>query len=729
MADGELVVSPNTLPEQRRAPIDIFFHTLADAHGGRGVCVVLSGSGSDGSLGLRRVKERGGVVFVQNPREAAFSEMPRSAIATDLVDDVVPVAEIPARIAAYRDGLATTTSPVVDEQRPKEQVAEAGPQPPERIAYGGLHQRLLEQYAPPSVVVNQEFAIVHLSDHAGRYLQIAGGELASNVLALVRPELRAELRVALSQALQHQANVEARNLPLRIGDHTELVSILVRPVLRHDDPAQGFLLILFEPGSLPASDAEPVMRADEPAARQLEEEEVLRLRRQLRSSSEQYELQALNEELHTSKEEQPSINEELRTLNQELKIKIDEATQAGANLHNLVNSTDIGTIFLDRGLRIKLFTPAARALFNLLPADLGRPLSDLAHQLLEVDVLADAETVLARLQTIEREVRATDGRTFVMRALPYRAGKDQTGGVVLTFFDISERTRVARALAEQARLLDLSNDAIIVRDVHNRILYWNRGASELYGWTREEAIGQDLHTLLKTEFEAPLAKLVAVLHERERMEGEVVQVARDGRRITLLCRWALDRDPQGRPGSILTTYNDITERKRMEQALRESERDFRAIFEGSSVGKAQVDPMTRRFLRVNAALCAITGYTEAELLALTVDDLTRPDDRERDRELFDRLVQGKASYQLEKRYVRNDGRLVWVTVTGNVIQAADGQPVRTVAVIQDITARKRAEEALRVSEAKYRTLFETMDEGFCILQLIFDAEQRPTDYR
>jgi PAS domain S-box-containing protein len=144
-----------------------------------------------------------------------------------------------------------------------------------------------------------------------------------------------------------------------------------------------------------------------------------------------------------------------------------------------------------------------------------------------------------------------DGRRFVV-------------GMAL---DITERTRVERALAEQARLLDLSNDAIIVRDIHNRIRLWNRGASELYGWSREEALGQDLHTLLRTEFEAPFEELIARLQEHDRMEGEVVQVARDGRRITALCRWALDRDAEGRPGAILTTTNDITLRKQAEAAL------------------------------------------------------------------------------------------------------------------------------------------------------------------
>jgi PAS domain S-box-containing protein len=141
--------------------------------------------------------------------------------------------------------------------------------------------------------------------------------------------------------------------------------------------------------------------------------------------------------------------------------------------------------------------------------------------------------------------------------------------ILLAITDITERKQAEEALAEQARLLNLSNDGIIVRDVDNRIIYWNQGATELYGWTRDEAIGQDLHTLLRTEFEAPFEQLIQRLHQVDRLEGEVVQVTRDDRRRTLLCRWALDRDQAGQPGAILTTYNDITERKQAEAALQQ----------------------------------------------------------------------------------------------------------------------------------------------------------------
>ncbi|MDB6015668.1 MAG: Protein-glutamate methylesterase [Pedosphaera sp.] len=133
--------------------------------------------------------------------------------------------------------------------------------------------------------------------------------------------------------------------------------------------------------------------------------------------------------------------------------------------------------------------------------------------------------------------------------------------------DITDRKATERTLAEQARLLDLSNDAVIVRDVQNRITYWNRGAEELYGWTREEALGMDLDVFLKTEFELPFEQLVARLRRENRLTCEVVQVTRDGRRISAQCRLALDLDNEGNPAGILTTTTDITARKRAEETL------------------------------------------------------------------------------------------------------------------------------------------------------------------
>jgi PAS domain S-box-containing protein len=140
---------------------------------------------------------------------------------------------------------------------------------------------------------------------------------------------------------------------------------------------------------------------------------------------------------------------------------------------------------------------------------------------------------------------------------------------------------------------------------------------------------------------------------------------------------------------------------------RSGDDDFRAIFAAASIGMAQADPATRRFLRVNAAFCAITGYDEAELLALTIDDVTHPDDRGLDRDHFSRVVSGESPWcRFEKRYQRRDGGITWVEATATLVRADDGRPLRTVAMIQDVSARKRVEQALRGSEERLRLAVE-----------------------
>jgi two-component system CheB/CheR fusion protein len=351
----------------------------------------------------------------------------------------------------------------------------------ERISFGDLHQQLLEQYAPPSVVVNEEYEILHISERAGRYLQIGGGEPSKNLLKLIHPDLRLETRSALYQAVQRQLAVEARGVKVGIGGDLEIVNVHVRPVLRAGDTARGFMLVLFEP-STANNDPEILLSSNEPIARQLEEE-LMRLKTQLRSSNEQHEfqaeelkasneeLQAMNEELRsaaeeleTSKEELQSINEELRTVNQELKVKIEEATLTSNNLQNIINSTDIATIFLDRGLRVALFTPAARNIFNLISADYGRPLSDITGKLDYQNLSQDAERVLETLSTTEQEVRTEENRFYLMRISPYRTTDDRINGVVISFINITPRKEAEQLLQENMDELTRFNYAMVSRE-------------------------------------------------------------------------------------------------------------------------------------------------------------------------------------------------------------------------------------------------------------------------
>ena len=333
-----------------------------------------------------------------------------------------------------------------------------------------LHYRLIEQYAPPSMLVNGDLEIIHLSEHAGRYLGLAGGEPTRQLLRLVHPALRLDLRTAIYAARQKGSDV--RTVRFDNDGHARAVELRVRSI---DLPELGHGAVLvmladLEPERVPEPVAEP--SSIEPVVREIEDE-LHRTRDRLRATVEEYEasleelkasneeLQAINEELRsateeleTSKEELQSVNEELTTLNHELKRKVDEISHANSDLQNLMTSTDIGVVFLDRELNIKRFTPRAQDLFNVIPSDIGRPLVHLTHRL-DCDYLWEmTQSVLQTLRSVEREVRSRDGRCYLARWLPYRSIEDRIEGVVLTFVDVTDlRDAVAaRRRSEEALL-------------------------------------------------------------------------------------------------------------------------------------------------------------------------------------------------------------------------------------------------------------------------------------
>jgi two-component system CheB/CheR fusion protein len=466
-----------------------------------------------------------------------------------------------------------------------------------------LHREVMEQIGPASILANEQFDIVHLSPHAGRYLRLTGGEPTRNLLKLVHPDLRPDLHAAWLEARSRPpgAAIQSRRLRIELENKPCWVTLTVRQVTDRPEAARGFYLIIFDEAIAVAPIAaappeERVAQADLDAVSRLEEE-LQHTKEQLRLTIEQYEtsteelrasneeLQAINEELRsateeleTSKEELQSVNEELSTVNQEYREKIEEVGRANSDLQNLMASTDIGTIFLDRGLRIKRYTPPAQRLFNIVDADIGRPLQHFTHQLDYPSLTADAQEVLRTLQTIEREVRSSDGSWYLARLLPYRTVDDRIDGVVLTFVDITSRRLVEEQLREQAARLREQAEIVnlgdfLVRGSDDRILLWSNGCERLYGYSREEAIGQNVHQLLKTEFPQPLAEIQAMLEKSGQWEGELVNYDRSGNRIVVVSRWVLHRADESRPPVVLQVDNDITARRQAEEALRQADRN------------------------------------------------------------------------------------------------------------------------------------------------------------
>ena len=349
------------------------------------------------------------------------------------------------------------------------------------MSVGDLHNlKLLERYIPPSVLVNEEHDIVHISGQAGRFLRFADGEPSRNLLKAAHPMLRLELRAALFAAVQKGGQVESRRIRAWIEGQSRLINLTVEP-LTEPEAARGFLVVIFDEIEDPLAPQPEVeaARAEmtgevpmEPVVRQLEEE-LQRTRDQLRATIEQYEtsveelkasneeLQAINEELRsateeleTSKEELQSVNEELTTVNHELKEKVEEVSRANSDLQNLLASTEIGTIFLDRALRIKRYTPRVEEIYNIIPSDLGRPLEHVTHKLEHDNLSSDAEKVLTDLHMIEREIRSLEGRWYLARLLPYRTLEDRIDGIVLTFIDITQRKQAEDDLLKARNSLE-----------------------------------------------------------------------------------------------------------------------------------------------------------------------------------------------------------------------------------------------------------------------------------
>lgn len=252
--------------------------------------------------------------------------------------------------------------------------------------------------------------------------------------------------------------------------------------------------------------------------------------------------------------------------------------------------------------------------------------------------------------------------------------------------EIEERQVVEEALREQARLLELAHDAIIVRNLHDDIGYWNSGAEELYGWRRWEAVGNPVHLVLKSVYPAGVNPKEEVIRDG-RWEGEVRQTRRDGTDIVVASRWALERDDKGTPLAILQINRDVTAQKRTMDSLRESEERWRAVFENSGVGIALTD-LSGNFQTVNSAFEKMVGYSRGELRPLSFSDLTDEADRGINRQLFADLIAGEKNLlRVDRRYRRKDGGMVWARVH---VSFVPGQFV--LAIAEDITEQKRAAE-------------------------------------
>ena len=342
--------------------------------------------------------------------------------------------------------------------------------PTGRSVRQSMEARVLEHYSPAHVVVSREGDVINYSGGTGKYLEAPAGRPSRALMGMARKGLRQPLRSALHEAVESQRTAVRDNVELERGGKSERVRITVEPL--RGDGNESLYLVVFGDLRLRVLEERPARprkgKARDGNLEQLERE-LRETRERLQSMAEEYEtaieelkssneemvsvneeLQSTNEELETSKEELQAVNEELQTVNHELTVKIDELDRANSDLKNLYESTDIAAIFLDRDLIIRSFTPAVTRIFNLIPGDRGRPLTDIFHHLDYAELPQDIQQIFGVRQPFERRVNRRDGAAhYIVRALPYWTGSGKVEGAVLTFSDV---TGLAQA-EEQQRVL------------------------------------------------------------------------------------------------------------------------------------------------------------------------------------------------------------------------------------------------------------------------------------
>jgi two-component system CheB/CheR fusion protein len=437
---------------------------------------------------------------------------------------------------------------------------------------------ILDHYAPSSVLVNQDYEIMHFMGETDRYLAAPTGKASFNILKMAREGLSYTLSTALHNAVRQKKTVTSRAVRIKYNNAVRIVDVTVRPIMEKNFP-QTHMLVIFdekmpsEPSTtkekkpLEHDDGAPVIAGLEQELASTKEylrttiEELETSNEELKSTNEELqsvneELQSTNEELETSKEELQSTNEELLTVNAELQNKVNELSRANNDINNLLSATDIAIIFLDNDLRIKRFTPAATKLFNLIQSDLGRPLGDINTKLLHVNLDKEAEGVLETLILKEAEIQAKDGSRLGMRMAPYRTTENVIDGVVATFAASTEEERGRHR--RLAALVQDSNDAVTVQDFEGNIRAWNKGAEKLYGYSEAEATKMNIRDIIPKEKSEEALDFAKQVKEGKQVKSFKTQrKTKDGRILNIWVSATRLVDAQGEPVEIATTERDL----------------------------------------------------------------------------------------------------------------------------------------------------------------------------
>ena len=703
-----------------------------------------------------------GTAETADTSQSHFASVDRDARIYRTIQSAEPV--LPALLSTT---IASTSRPSIPTSQTAASRFEAGE------ILGASHASALEASAPPSALVDAEHTVLHLSPTAGRFILLSAGPLTGRLPSIVRSELRLDLKLALDRVFETGQPTITRLIDVQIDGVVRRTSLHITPAPPKGGSAPRAIVYFLDNGpGRPVANEEPAPPLDElrhlhSELKVAQEAELAgRIRhestvQELRASNE--ELQSLNEEyrstaeeLETSKEELQSINEELQTVNAELKSKLSIISAAHNDLQNLTAASEIGTLFLDADLRIRMFTPRVAEVINITEADVGRPITNFTHQFAYDGLEADVRQVLRDLLATDKEIRTINGRWFLVRVRTYRTTEGKVEGVVATFDDITERRAAEEVLSEEhrntvilqnlgARSVTEDNIQAIYEDILTAAIEITRakaGTVQMFDSEAEELVilatrgfsrrteehfhridassktscGLALRNGNRSYFDFDAAG--ADISDRLHVEDGVLSaqssplVTRSGKPIGMVSTHWSDRghqlsDREIRFLDLLSRQAaDVIEQRRSGIALRESEAKYRSLFESMDEAYAVVEILRNdrgerydfRFIEVNPAFLEHTsmpwpvGRTATDLLGTPNPRWT---------ELYGQALDLNTPIRVEE-----EEPTLGRTFDLNIFPL-DRANDRVAVLFSNVTDRKRAEIALRESEARFQKFAES----------------------
>lgn len=581
------------------------------------------------------------------------------------------------------------------------------------------YDRLMDRYMPASVLVSENFDLIHTFGGAERFLAVRRGRATTNILELVEAPLRTPLTSGLQHVLKSNSPVHLHNISFQTEAQSNVcLNLSIEPIFDSHTNVTNYLIVIEVQPTADGSNAEGAsdnrgqLASSEREHMQSLEMELRFSRENLQTTVEELEtsneeLQATNEELVASNEELQSTNEELHSVNEELytvnaehQRRVEELAEANDDMDNLLASTHVGVMFLDNDLLIRRFTPEIAKIFHIVPQDVGRSIRGFAHNLTYPNLIADLEQVLADGQEAESEIADQRGNSFIARISAYRSST-KSSGVVLTLIDVTTSRELRAEAARLASVIDSTPDFVGMLDANRKMSYLNAAAREMFGIEPgRSAESCSLNDFFAAEMYAVLDHALETAQQFGRWQGESVLVlptgeTKSGSQVVLA-----HRNQQGEVTHYSTIFRDISHIHESKRALAESEASLRRIIDNmlSFVG----------VLELNGTL------VEANLAATRAADVQRsavigqkfwdgpwwrhnPFEVARLKEAIEKAKQGTVvRYDATISIANNESMDIDFMLVP--IKDDQGKVTHLIPSGVDITARKRAEADLRVRQ-------------------------------